>query len=238
MSSGHDDPDTLDRPTLSFSAARSLRAKPVAPAIRPGTREDLPRVAEILRSQFLSKGTLLGRLSQGLLEAFYDAFIDRTTFLVHTNGGDVNGFVLGGSAPTITGCKVSFFRQHALLCVLEVLCRPSLWLRALGSLANLRRGWLSLRAGSLPREDYRMLSIAVNPSVARQGVGMALLQAFEAAIGQECHSYRLNVLKTNSAAIRFYEKAGFHYMGETPIAWTLRKELATNAGVLPMRRAA
>ncbi len=82
-----------------------------------------------------------------------------------------------------------------------------------------------------------MLSIAVAECVASKGVGTALVQEFEAEIRPACSTYDLNVLKTNNSAIRFYEKLAFQRVGETAIAWRLRKVLAANAGMPDSRTA-
>jgi ribosomal protein S18 acetylase RimI-like enzyme len=80
-----------------------------------------------------------------------------------------------------------------------------------------------------PPEGFRMLSIAVAESVARKGVGTALVRGFEIEIPPECRTYGLSVLKSNTSAICFYEKLSFQFVGETAIAWKLRKALTANA---------
>ena len=54
-------------------------------------------------------------------------------------------------------------------------------------------------------------------------------------MGEEHQAYCLNVLKTNAAAIRFYEQLGFHCIGETAKSWTLRRVLGGSAA-MPIRR--
>jgi ribosomal protein S18 acetylase RimI-like enzyme len=184
---------------------------------------------EIHKAQFLLPGTLLGRLSPTLIAALYATFLDRSIFLVHASDGEVDGFVLGGSSSAMMRCRLSFFRKHALFCIAEVTHQPQLWLRAFRSFVKLIKCWLSTRTAVSPREEFRMLSIAVAAHAARKGVGTELVQGFEATIGASCHMYSLNVLKTNTSAIRFYEQLAFQCVGETEIAWTLRKVLATNS---------
>lgn len=70
-----------------------------------------------------------------------------------------------------------------------------------------------------------MVSIAVAPEATGNGVGTALVRAFETALREVSDSYGLNVLKSNATAIRFYERLGFERVGETPISWTLHKVL-------------
>ncbi len=91
--------------------------------------------------------------------------------------------------------------------------------------------WFSSLLGASPRDELRLLSIAVAAGATRKGIGTALLESFEAEVGTTSTTYRLNVLKSNASAIRFYEKLAFRRVGETEIAWILRKEVAANAGL-------
>jgi ribosomal protein S18 acetylase RimI-like enzyme len=214
--------------TLPFLAGRSA-TEARRTAIRPCSHQDLARVAKIHHAQFGAQKMLLGALSQASLAAFYKAFLDRSVFLVHADGDDVDGFVLGGWSRVLTRCKVAFFRQRALMCVANVLRRPQYCLTALRAFHGLVKGWLSLRSTDDSADEFRMLSIAVAPNAMRKGVGRALVQGFEAAAEAECRVYGLSVAKSNLTAIRFYEEAAFQYVGETPTSWKLRKELAAGA---------
>ncbi len=215
----------------------TIAAQTIGTAIRACRKEDLMRVAEIHKSQFLLKGSLVGQLSPALIATFYSAFLDRATFLVHASGGEINGFVLGGERAELGKCKTSFLRKHLLLCITDILQRPSLWPRAFRSLADLILHARRTTGSALPHKGFRMLSIAVDERAARKGVGTALVQGFEAEMSLACRAYGLNVLKTNTSAIDFYEKLGFQCVGETAIAWTLRRELPTVPARL-VRRAA
>ena len=175
-------------------------------AIRPCRKEDLPRIAEIHKAQFLLKGSLLGRLSPALIGAFYGAFLDRSIFLVHTSDSEVDGFVLGGPSRAMVNCKLSFLRKHALFCLADIARRPHLWLRAFRSLLNLTGHWMP---SSAPSEEFRMLSIAVAARATRKGVGTALVQGFEAALRTVSRTYRLNVLKINVAGNPVLRETGF-----------------------------
>ncbi len=199
-------------------------------AIRPCRKEDLARIAEIHKSQFVKPDMLLGQLSPTSIAALYGTFIDRSIFLVHSNDGEVDGFVLGGSQRAMVSCKLSFFRKRALSCIVDVVRRPKLWRMAFRSFFKLIGNWLSSMAGASPQEDFHMLSIAVAVGATRKGVGTALVECFEAAIRATSGTYSLNVLKSNTPAIRFYEKLGFQCVGQTAISWTFRKVLAASAG--------
>ena len=206
-----------------MSAAKRMRTE-----IRPCTRKDLAKVAEIHKSRFLVPSALLGQLSEPLIAALYAAFLDRSTFLVHLSGGEVDGFVLGGSSRAMLRCRLSFVCRHPLACVAEVVCRPKLWRLALRSFVALIGKWFASMSGTPSNEEFRMLSIAVAAHAARKGVGTELVESFEAAIRATCRAYCLNVLKSNRSALKFYEKLAFQLAGETAIAWTLRKDLAAN----------
>jgi ribosomal protein S18 acetylase RimI-like enzyme len=212
-----------------MSAAEAVRTD-----VRPCREEDLARIAEIHRSQLREPGALLGQLSPALIAALYAAFLDRSIFLVHASDGLVDGFVLGGSPRAMLDCRLAFFRKFALSCLANVVRRPRLWPRVFRSLVKLVGKCLSSVAGALPREEIRLLAIAVAAGATRRGVGTALVECFEEAVAATSGTYSLNVLKTNSAAIRFYEKSAFRYVGETAIAWTLRKELAAHPGRLEL----
>jgi ribosomal protein S18 acetylase RimI-like enzyme len=203
-----------------------MQWKQFSAAIRVCRKEDLARIAEIHKSQFLVPRTLLGELSPTLITALYEAFIDRSVFLVHISNGKVDGFVLGGAMRELVRCRMSFVRRCGLWCAAEVLCRPRIWMMAFRSFAKLLRKLVPSKARAVSGEDYRLLSIAVAADSERKGIGTKLVHRFEEAIGGSCRSYRLGVMKNNTAAIRFYEKLGFHYVRESAIAWTLSKPLA------------
>jgi ribosomal protein S18 acetylase RimI-like enzyme len=223
-------PLSIGNPRQRISAVRArFTTKSLQTAIRPCRRKDLARITEIHKARFLVPGALLGRLSPALIAAFYGVFLDRSTFLVHTGDDEVDGFVLGGPNAELANCKVSFFREHALLGLADIMHRPHLWLRAFRPCVKLIARCMSSISAGAPHEDLRMLSLAVDTRAARRGVGTALVRAFEAAIRPASQTYTLNVLKTNAAAIQFYEQLAFRCVGETAITWTLRKGLATDA---------
>ena len=209
--------------------------KSLLAAIRTCRKVDLARIAEIHKSQFSVPGALLGELSPALIAAMYEAFIEQSVFLVHVSNGAVDGFVLGGATCELVSCRLSFLRQCGLWCVLDVLRRPRIWLLAFRSLAKLVGKLVSAKSGAASNEEFRLLSIAVAADAERQGIGTQLVRRFEEAIGGSCRAYRLGVLKNNSAAIRFYEKLGFRYVGESAAAWTLSKTLTANVGTSEAR---
>ena len=197
-------------------------------SIRDCRKEDLPRIVEIHKTQFNTPGALLGQLSPTLIALLYGTFLDRSIFLVHTKDGEVDGFVLGGSAQMLSSCKWSFLRNHALLCLAETVRRPHLWLRAMRSLVTLIGRRVASLVVAAPPEDYRLLSIAVAGSATRNGFGTALVRAFESHLPAACCTYSLTVLKANSSANRFYDGLAFQRFGETALSWRLRKDLAIN----------
>ena len=197
--------------------------------IRACRKGDLPRLAEIHQAQFCSPGGLLARLSPGLLADFYAPFLQRTVFLAHARHGEVDGFALGGPPAVLRRCRFALLRDHGLRCLLEIARHPRLWLRTPRSLCRLLGSKLSLPQATSAGDEFLLLSIAVDPRATGRGVGTALVRGFEHAVRKLSHAYRLDVLKTNRAALRFYEKLGFHYVGQTASSWTLRKVLAPKA---------
>ena len=209
---------------LSQGATGTVQIPPMAS--RPCRPEDLSRVAEIHKAQFNTSGTLLGRLSPTLIVAFYEAFLGRSVFLLHQSEGQIDGFVLGGPSRTMMRCRFSFLCKHALWCIAEAVRRPRLWLLAFRSLLKLAGDRFASMTGGASEGGFHLVSLAVAASIARKGVGTALVRDFEGAIRAHCRAYSLSVLKNNPEAIRFYEKLGFQRAGETAISWILRKELA------------
>jgi ribosomal protein S18 acetylase RimI-like enzyme len=193
--------------------------------IRPCQRGDIARIAEIHRSQFVAQGSLLSHVSPKLIATLYEEFLGRSIFLVHASDGVVDGFVLGGPAETMLRCRLSFLRKRILLCVADFARHPHLWFRALRSFGKLLGKWFSSKIVASPADEFRIVSIAVASGATRKGVGTALVGDFEKAIRGQCSGYCLSVLKTNTSAIRFYERLQFRCAGETAIAWTMRKEL-------------
>jgi ribosomal protein S18 acetylase RimI-like enzyme len=214
--------------------AQSAPAKSFPSAIRTCRKDDLDRIAEIHKSQFLMPGALLAELSPALIAALYESFIDRSVFLVHVSDGRVDGFVLGGATRELARCRLSFVRHCGLWCVLEVLRRPRIWWLSVRCFAKLIRKLLPSNAAAAEKE-FRLMSIAVAADAERKGIGTELVRRFEEAVMGSCRAYRLGVLKNNSVAIRFYENLDFRYVGESAKAWTLSKNLATSAAAHELR---
>jgi ribosomal protein S18 acetylase RimI-like enzyme len=213
-------------PWSAGGAAYAVESNPMT--IRACTNEDLVQIAKIHKIQFSTPDSLSGRASVALVAAIYEEFLDRSIFLVHTSGGFVDGFVLGGSSRILTRCRLSFFRRNAPACIATVLRRPHIWWLALRSSLKLVRSWIKLFVAASPSEDFRLLSLAVAPNATRKGIGTVLVRSFEAAVPATCDAYCLHVLKTNTSAIRFYESLAFQCAGDTGISWKLRKELVTH----------
>ena len=77
-------------------------------------------------------------------------------------------------------------------------------------------GMAGFAAGERKPEEGRgwVTTIGVRPEFRHQGIGRALLEAVESGIGME--RVRLCVRKTNLAAIRMYETAGYRHVGAWP----------------------
>jgi ribosomal protein S18 acetylase RimI-like enzyme len=79
----------------------------------------------------------------------------------------------------------------------------------------------------------RLYSIATKPEARGKGVGSALIEGAErAARSHRCHALRLEVRADNLAAIRLYERLGYHCIGQYPAyyqdgadAWRYEKVL-------------
>ncbi len=196
-------------------------------SIRVADRQDLPTIAAIHKSQFRTH--LLGQYSITLLSAFYGEFLGKSVFQVHENAKSVDGFVLGGEAGRLSACKKVFVRRHLMRCLFETMVRPRVWRDGIG------RGLMALTS-SQPRSGQRkespnasnicLLSIAVSAEAVGKGVAVALVEAFELAIRTCAAEYRLSVSKSNSRAVRFYQKMGFEIETESGDSLCFIKKLS------------
>jgi ribosomal-protein-alanine N-acetyltransferase len=86
-------------------------------------------------------------------------------------------------------------------------------------------------------EEFRLMTLAVEPSVRRQGLGRALLR-HAMALGRAQGATRalLEVRASNAAALRLYEQEGFHrgavraryYANPVEDAVLMERDLSTN----------
>ena len=125
----------------------------------------------------------------------------------------VVGYAIG--APL--GYNRALNRELIWIVVIQILMRPSLWFDA--------RLWNKVRAKlksllmnpqaqharlGLPEPIMSLVAIGVDPSARRKGVGLRLLQAFEAIAAEVgIHSLLLSVYRNNTTARHFYEKCGW-----------------------------
>ena len=71
--------------------------------------------------------------------------------------------------------------------------------------------------GSVAAEEAELLTLAVDPTIRRRGVGRWLLSAFETeAIGRGAHKGFLEVADDNAAALALYFAAGWEEAGRRP----------------------
>lgn len=61
--------------------------------------------------------------------------------------------------------------------------------------------------------DWRLVELALLPSLRGRGLGAALLAALQERASAHGASIGLAVLRTNTAAVRLYERAGFRFDG-------------------------
>jgi ribosomal protein S18 acetylase RimI-like enzyme len=76
-------------------------------------------------------------------------------------------------------------------------------------------GWLVL--APMPHET-RIVEIMVAPEFRGKGIGSAALQS---VLAKAAGAVRLNVNKTNSAAIRLYERLGFRKIEQDELQWLM-----------------
>ncbi len=110
-------------------------------------------------------------------------------------------------------------------------------MRTLRALFKLMGSNTSTLLAAAPRDEFLLLSVAVDPRATERSAGTELVRGFEEAVRGVTEAYRLNVVKTNITALRFYKRLAFQQVGETPTAWTLRKVLTAKAPAADLRAA-
>lgn len=66
-------------------------------------------------------------------------------------------------------------------------------------------------------DDIYVANIEIAPAYQGQGIGTAIMRDVIAQARRECRSVKLQVLKVNLGATRFYQRLGFVVWNETPI---------------------
>ena len=172
--------------------------------IRDATTDDLLRIATIHKARFSDH--LLGRFSIPLLVKFYTVFLGRTIFLVHTTGGEIDGFILGETTRSWRPASASFSEATG-------------WTRPGKPCCNLRsgcKGFAPFGARFIPREQARPAAAAESPRQpavvtchrgTRRGSDTRRPPAFlsKSRLPADCHEYYNAVAKTNRRSLDFYE---------------------------------
>ncbi len=184
--------------------------------------ELIPAIAALQQVAFA--GYLNARLGQRYQEAFIRWFVeDRDAIALVALGeeGRLLGYVVG--APL--GYAAALNRVVLWPALTGIITRP--WLFLDQRFRQAVRGRLSIFLGGdnasagathqpeLPTPTFSLVGIGVQPESRGQGVGLALINAFEEQAGARGgRSVRLSVYPENDPARRLYEKAGWHAAAE------------------------
>lgn len=172
--------------------------------IRPAKKSEIPQIARIHKERFADH--FLAGYSTGLLEQFYESFVESFIFLVSLEEGTVNGFVLGGRLDLLTAQRRQFLFHHLARFTIETALRPSLYRSAVQRLPLFFLGSINSQG---PPAPVGLLSIAVTAEAEGTGVAKALVRSFEEHL-KDFRRYRLTVNSNNWRAIRFFKKMGLN----------------------------
>jgi ribosomal protein S18 acetylase RimI-like enzyme len=180
-----------------------------APALRPATPSDAPRLAEIHATQ-LPDG-FLSTLGQRFLRHLYAraSRSPRAIVLVAERGDEVRGFV---AATEATGALYREFIVRDGI-VAGLAAAPVI-------LRSPRRTWETLRYGAGPAggPSAEILSIAVEGTARGEGTGSALLRAALEELGARgVDAVKVVTSSTNDTAIRMYERNAFQRHARTEV---------------------
>lgn len=164
----------------------------------------MPAVARLHREQL--SDSFLASLGESFLDVLYGRIVrePKSTLLVASHGGGVVGFIAGTHD---TGQLYRTFVRHDGVRAF-VAAAPALVRHPRTALETLRYGSESGSVTPLPRAE--LLSIAVAPSVRREGIGGRLITALLADFSAHGVSgARVTVAADNTAAITAYRRCGF-----------------------------
>ncbi len=217
---------TPDVPGRAWDAAVSRApdsqvgdAKGVETRLRPMTAGDVEAVTEVHLAAF--RGYLNTRLGRGYLRAFLGWFVrdEAGIALVVECNGRCAGYVVG--APLGYQRRLSLRTIPAA--ALGALVRP--WVVFDTRVRRAVAARMSTMLGSDRTESvlgqtgtFSLVGIAVDPAVVGQGLGAALMSAFEKEARRAgARDLRLSVYPDNAAARRLYERCGWGLLeGQTP----------------------
>jgi ribosomal protein S18 acetylase RimI-like enzyme len=179
-------------------------------AVRAAHAGDAPAVAALHA----------GRIGEGFLVTLGPRFLRRlyrrialspdAVLLIAHSGGRVVGFV--AAASSTRRLYSQFLRRDAL---------PAGLAAAPAVLRAPRQVWETFRYGSVDEDDLpaaEILSIAVAPDAAGQGIGGALLSAAQEELTQlGAAEARVVTAVDNKAALAMYEHAGFRRRSSTEV---------------------
>ena len=180
------------------------------------TDNDLPQVAGVHHRAY-GKDHFTALFPERLLCQFYGQLLAHNQHCyAAVNQTQVLGFIVAGEK---TDYAVKQFSDQHARELMWLLCRHPTHL-----VKKIQAKLFPIRFTS--EATLRLLSIAVDPAQAGQGVGQFLLRSFEHALKEHgVHSYGLSVKKANARAVRLYDRSDMEREYETKHALFYIKQI-------------
>lgn len=191
--------------------------------IRKAEEKDIKNICT-LHAHAFDEDHFTSTLSNSSLSKFYSTLFKYNdyNFVAYDENNILIGFVVAGNK---TKYAIDLFikdNYHVLL--LALLRNPHFLFQKIKGLLN-----RFIKKSRSSNADMRLLSIAVNKNSKEKGIGTALIEYLEENLRKnEIYSYGLSVKKSNTQAIRFYNKNNFRIEIEEKNAFYYIKNLIAN----------
>jgi len=191
--------------------------------IRKAEEKDIKNICT-LHAHAFNEDHFTSTLSNSSLSKFYSTLFkyNNYNFVAYDENNILIGFVVAGNK---TNHAIDIFikdNYHVLL--LALIKHPQfLFKKMVGLLKKI------INKSKSSKVEMRLLSIAVSKNSKEKGIGTALIEYLEENLRKnEIYSYGLSVKKSNSNAIKFYDKNNFKIELEEKNALYYLKNLNAN----------
>lgn len=191
--------------------------------IRKAEEKDIKNICT-LHAHAFNEDHFTSTLSNSSLSKFYSTLFkyNNYNFVAYDENNILIGFVVAGNK---TNHAIDIFikdNYHVLL--LALIKHPQFLFKKMAGLLK-----KIINKSKSSKVEMRLLSIAVSKSSKEKGIGTALIEYLEENLRKnEIYSYGLSVKKSNSNAIKFYDKNNFKIESEEKNALYYLKNLNAN----------